>query len=133
MSVVSVEPARHNPVDLQRWPALALPKSAPVRSALARAFLRRVAIRTGIRIEATDGSRFGPLDGPIVALHDPKAFFARVGVGGKIGFGESYMAGEWSSTDLVDVLEALARQADSLVPRPLQVVRRWYDAATAPF
>ncbi len=128
MSVVTAEPALQNPVDLQRWPALALPKSAPVRSALARAFLRGVAIRTGIRIEASDGSRFGPLGGPIVALHDPKAFFARLGVSGKIGFGESYMAGEWSSTDLVDVLEALARQADSLVPRPLQVVRRWFDA-----
>ena len=37
------------------------------------------------------------------------------------------MAGEWSSAELVDVLEALARQADSLVPRPLQIVRRWYD------
>jgi cyclopropane-fatty-acyl-phospholipid synthase len=128
MSVVAVEPALHNPVDLQRWPDLALPRSAPVRAALARVFLRRVAIRTGIRIKATDGSQFGPVDGPMVALHDPKAFLARVGVGGKIGFGESYMAGEWSSTDLVDVLEALARQADSLVPRPLQVVRRWYDA-----
>ena len=38
------------------------------------------------------------------------------------------MAGEWSSTDLVDLLEALARQADSLVPRPLQLFRRWYEA-----
>jgi cyclopropane-fatty-acyl-phospholipid synthase len=128
MSVVVTEPALHDPADLQRWPALARPRSAPVRAALARVFLRRVAIRTGIRVEATDGSRFGPPDGPIVELHDPKAFFARLGVGGKIGFGESYMAGEWNSTELVEVLEALARHADSLVPRPLQVVRRWYDA-----
>ena len=45
----------------------------------------------------------------------------RLGVGGKIGFGESYMAREWDSVDLVEVLEALARQADSFVPRPLQV------------
>ena len=103
-------------------------KVRPVRAALARVFLRRVATRTGIRVEAPDGSRFGPVDGPIMAVHDPEAFFARLGLGGKIGFGESYMAGEWSSTDLVDVLEALARHADSLVPRPLQVVRRWYDA-----
>jgi cyclopropane-fatty-acyl-phospholipid synthase len=63
-----------------------------------------------------------------MSLHDPKAFYARLGLRGKVGFGESYMAGEWSSTDLVAVLEALARQADSLVPRPLQLLRRWYDA-----
>ena len=62
-----------------------------------------------------------------MAVHNPEAFFARLGLSGKIGFGESYMAGEWSSTDLVSVLEALARQADSLVPRPLQFLRRWYD------
>ena len=52
----------------------------------------------------------------------------RLGRDGKIGFGESYMAGEWSSTDLVVVVEALARQADSLVPRPLQLLRRCFEA-----
>ncbi len=58
----------------------------------------------------------------------PERFFARLGVGGKIGFGESYMAHEWDAVDLVGVLEALARQADSLVPQPLQLIRRWYEA-----
>ncbi len=38
------------------------------------------------------------------------------------------MASEWDSIQLVEVLEALAREADSLVPRPLQHARRWYDA-----
>ena len=74
-----------------------------------------------------DGSRFGPIDGPIMEVRNPRAFFARLGISGKIGFGESYMAGDWVSADLVDVLEALARQADSLIPRPLQALRRWYE------
>ena len=38
------------------------------------------------------------------------------------------MAGEWDSVELVELLEALARQADSLVPRHLQGIRRWYEA-----
>ena len=41
------------------------------------------------------------------------------------------MAREWDSIHLVEVLEALARQADSLVLRPLQLVRRWYDRPAA--
>jgi cyclopropane-fatty-acyl-phospholipid synthase len=128
MTFATLSPTHHRPVDLGHWPGLVPPKAAPVRAALARLFLRRAAIRTGISVETGNGSHFGLAGGPLMSLHDPKAFFARLGRGGKIGFGESYMAGEWSSTDLVVVLEALARQADSLVPRPLQVLRRWFEA-----
>jgi cyclopropane-fatty-acyl-phospholipid synthase len=91
-----------------------------------------MAAQTGIRVDLPDGSHFGPCEGPVMAVHLPEKFFARLGVGGKIGFGESYMAREWDSPHLVDVLEALARHADSLVPRPLQLVRHWYDARQPP-
>jgi cyclopropane-fatty-acyl-phospholipid synthase len=128
MTTATLSSRYHRPVDLGRWPGLVPPKAAPVRAAVARLFLRRAAIRAGILVETGDGSHLGPVDGPVMSLHDPKAFFARLGRDGKIGFGESYMAGEWSSTDLVGVLEALARQADRLVPRPLQALRRWFDA-----
>jgi cyclopropane-fatty-acyl-phospholipid synthase len=128
MSVIEHEPALHPGADLQRWPAMAPPRSVPIRGALARVFLRRVAALTGIRVELPDGNGFGPSDGPIMEVHDPDAFFARLGEGGKIGFGESYMAREWDADDLTEVLEALARHADSLVPRPLQFIRRWYEA-----
>ena len=127
MSDLALRQTPRNQVDLRRWPGLAPPKRAPVRAMLARVFLRRVATRTGIRVEMNDGSRFGPIDGPIMTVHNPKAFFARLGMQGKVGFGESYMAGDWGSTDLVEVLEALARQADSLVPGPLQTLRLWYE------
>jgi cyclopropane-fatty-acyl-phospholipid synthase len=63
-----------------------------------------------------------------MTVHEPRTLFARLGKGGKIGFGESYMAREWESAELVEVLDALARHASSLVPRPFQVIRRWYEA-----
>ena len=128
MSVVSHEPERHAVVDLRRWAELAPPKSAPSRAALARCFLKRVATQTGIRVEFPEGTHFGPTNGPDLKVLQPERFFARLGVNGKIGFGESYMAREWDSVDLVELLEALARQVDSLVPRHLQGIRRWYEA-----
>ena len=128
MRVVSHEPELYAVVDLERWTALRPPKSAPIRAALARRFLRRVATQTGIRVEFPDGTRFGPSNGPVMELLLPERFLARLGVDGKIGFGESYMAGEWDSVDLVELLEAFARHADSLVPRPLQLIRRRYEA-----
>ena len=38
------------------------------------------------------------------------------------------MAGEWDSPELVAVLEAMARHLDTLVPPPLQRLRRFYEA-----
>ena len=62
-------------------------------------------------------------------IHRPTALFRRVGRSGLIGFGESYMAGEWSSDDLAGLLTAFANSMADLVPptlqwlRPLAVVR----------
>ena len=128
MTVLSREPEHLVSIDLRRWVGLAPPKRAPVRGALARRFLRRAAMWAGIRVEFPDGTHFGPSNGPVLKVLHPERFLARLGVDGKIGFGESYMAQEWDSTDLVALLEALARRVDSLVPRPLQRVRRWYEA-----
>jgi cyclopropane-fatty-acyl-phospholipid synthase len=82
----------------------------------------------GIRVDVPDGRHFGPTQGPTMTVLDLRSFLARIGRGGKIGFGESYMAHEWESSELVDVLEALARRAETLIPRPLQRIRRWYEA-----
>jgi cyclopropane-fatty-acyl-phospholipid synthase len=126
-NVSAHSPARSVAIDLRRWPALARPRSDPLRAVLARVFLRRVATRTGIRVDFPDGSHFGPAVGPRMNVREPAAFLSRLGQDGKIGFGESYMACEWDSVDLVEVLEALARHAASLVPRPVQIIRRWYE------
>ncbi len=128
MTVLSHEPEHPVPADLRRWVGLAPAKWAPFRGALARRFLRHAATQAGIRVEFPDDTRFGPAGGPVLKVLHPEGFLARLGVDGKIGFGESYMAEEWDAVDLVALLEALARRVDSLVPRPLQRIRRWYEA-----
>ena len=55
------------------------------------------------------------------------AFFHRLAASGKIGFGEAYMAEEWRSDDLAGVLSAFATRLTSLVPRPIQRLRRLYE------
>jgi cyclopropane-fatty-acyl-phospholipid synthase len=57
---------------------------------------------------------------------DGDRFFTRLGRDGLIGFGESYMAGDWDSDDLVAVLTPMARDLGSLVPKWAQWLRRWY-------
>jgi cyclopropane-fatty-acyl-phospholipid synthase len=66
--------------------------------------------------------RFGA--GPPVRLeiHDP-AFFRRLATRGKLGFGESYTAGEWDADDLVALLELLLRNADEAAARHARVRR----------
>lgn len=58
-----------------------------------------------------------------MVIHDEAAFFARLGAGGLIGFGESYMAGEWDASDVHGVLTAFADRVADLVPAPLQLLR----------
>ena len=114
-------------VDVQRWPALAEPGKAPVRTAVARLVMRRAVQRAGIHLRFPDGTSLGPTTGPLIEVRRPDAFFTRLGRDGKIGFGESYMAGEWDAPYLVDVLEAMARHVDTLVPPKVQWVRRIYE------
>jgi cyclopropane-fatty-acyl-phospholipid synthase len=59
----------------------------------------------------------------------PDTFFARVGRDGLIGFGEAYMAGDWTADDPAAVLTAFAARMDRLVPKPLQSLRRSYVAS----
>jgi cyclopropane-fatty-acyl-phospholipid synthase len=104
------------------------PRPAPLRAAAAKLLMGRVAARTGIEIRLPNGQRFGPAGGPRLVVSDDRAFFTRLGRDGKIGFGEAFMAGDWSSPDLVAVLEPLARNVSQLVPAQLQWLRRFYDA-----
>jgi cyclopropane-fatty-acyl-phospholipid synthase len=114
--------------ELDRWPALRRPARAPVRAAAAKSLLRRIAVRTGIRVRLPDGSAYGPTTRPTMDVRDPAAFFTRLGRDAKIGFGESYMAGDWDAEDLPAALEPLARNVSSLVPARLQKLRRFIDA-----
>jgi cyclopropane-fatty-acyl-phospholipid synthase len=115
------------PLDVKRWPALVEPGPAPFRAAAARLAMRRAVERAGIHLTFPDGRSLGPTAGPLLEVRRPDAFFARLGREGKIGFGEAYMAGDWDAPYLVDVLEAMARQVDTLVPPKLQWIRRLYE------
>ncbi|MGW5422445.1 class I SAM-dependent methyltransferase [Streptomyces sp. NPDC003943] len=118
------------PVDPDRWPDVARPphSSAP-RTAVARRLVDRAFARLPLRIRTGQDTFPGPAraggddTAPTLTLHDPDAFHRRIGAAGLIGFGESYMAGEWDADDLVEVLTVLALHVDELVPAPLHRFR----------
>lgn len=115
-------------VDPERWPDVARPpRRAPVRTAVAARLVRRALERLPLQVRADDGETLGR-GGPLLELHDPDAFFARIGRSGLIGFGESYMAGEWDAPDLAAVLTVLAGNVTALVPRSLQRLRALWAA-----
>ncbi len=114
------------------WPGLFVSPRAPIAALVTRAIMRSTAKRLPVRICLADGSRMGRggAGSPQMSIHRPDAFFNRVGADLRVGFGESYMAGDWSAapgTDLADLLTPFAAQMASLVPRPLQRLRRLVD------
>jgi cyclopropane-fatty-acyl-phospholipid synthase len=114
------------PVDPVRWPDVAAVPGDRARTAIARAVFAHAAGRLPIQVRLPRGRRIGAggPGSPEMVLHRPADFFARIGVGGLIGFGESYMAGDWDCADLTGLIAAFARQATTLVPQPLQRLRR---------
>ena len=114
--------------DPSRWPDVAAVPRCPFRGAIARALLQRTAGRLPVRVASPGGVAFGAGDNgsPLLTVHRPDDFYQRIGAAGLIGFGESYMAGDWDCEDLTGLLTAFAGQVDVLVPRPLQALRRLY-------
>ena len=122
-------PGRHSTaIDPRRWPDVARVPRGPVNAIstrVAASLLRRAAERLPVRLVYPDGSVIGAADPslPTLVLTDPERLAQRIGHSGLIGFGESYMAGEWTSDDLVGVLTAFATSMADLVPRSLQRMR----------
>jgi cyclopropane-fatty-acyl-phospholipid synthase len=63
---------------------------------------------------------------PVMTINRPAAFATRLGDGGLIGLGESFMAGDWDADDLTAVMEVFASRVGTLVPEPLQKLRGLY-------
>ncbi|WP_067714020.1 SAM-dependent methyltransferase [Nocardia yamanashiensis] len=124
----TADPAPPTPPDRQsaQWP---VPRG--VRAAVGRpvvmALFERAVQRLPLRVELPGGSWIGggvhDPAAPHMVLHDPDAFAARIAVSGLIGFGESYMLGEWSAPDPAAALTVLATDLGRLIPVPLQVFR----------
>lgn len=122
-------------IDSDRWPAVATVPAGTLNAtaaAIADRLFRRAASRLPIRVRYPDGTVIGAADPtlPTMVVHRPDALVRRVGRYGLIGFGESYMAGDWDSEDLVGLLTEFAKRLVELIPsalqrfRPLAVVRR---------
>ena len=115
-------------VDPRRWPDIARAPHAPARAAAARAALSRAAAVAGITVHEPDDRRLGARrGGPDLRIVREREFYARLGTGGLIGFGEGWMSRAWDTDDLVGLLTALGRRLTDLVPRPLQKLRRLFD------
>ncbi|MBT2378536.1 cyclopropane-fatty-acyl-phospholipid synthase [Streptomyces sp. CB00316] len=109
--------------DPERWPDIVTrPRASRARTAVAERIVRRALAKLPLRARLAGVEDIG-LGGPLMDIRDPDAFFGRIGASGLIGFGESYMAGEWDAPDLVAVLTVLADNAAELVPAPLQRLR----------
>jgi cyclopropane-fatty-acyl-phospholipid synthase len=107
------------------------PVVAPTRARIARALFLRAArsLPAGsLTVVLPDGSAAvaGRPGSPTLTVHRGD-FFHRLGADGRIGFGEAYMAGDWSADDLAGALSAFAASLGRLAPRPFRRIGRMLD------
>ena len=118
-STVAADPAR--------WPEIAAVPRNRVRAAAARALFDRACSQLPLQVIQSGGPSLGAgLPGsPVMNIDRPGDFYQRIGASGLIGFGESYMARDWSSPDLTALLTVFAGAVGTLVPGWLQPLRRF--------
>ncbi|MGO4230203.1 class I SAM-dependent methyltransferase [Arthrobacter sp. YAF34] len=135
-------------IDSAIWPSIAtVPSSLKARVAgrAADAIFKAAVRRLPLEVRYPDGTILGkPAPGkasleqtapgeavadttyPVMTINRPEAFATRLGDGGLIGLGESFMAGDWDADDLTAVMEVFASRVGTLVPEPLQKLRGLY-------
>lgn len=112
-----------------RWRALTRVPTGPkaiLGAPIVAALFRRTVATLPLRVEYPDRSIGGAglaQCAPRMLIHRPQAFAARVATDGLIGFGEAYMAGDWSAPDLEAVLRVFAGHLSTLIPAPLHRLR----------
>lgn len=115
-----------------RWSGIGHAPRTPLKARIAKAILKPAVDRIPVRLTFADGRVWGAgaAGAPEMRVVRPKAFFARLGADTKIGFGEAYMAGDWTTgagTDLADLLAPFAERMATIVPVPLQRFRVFVD------
>ncbi len=115
-------------VNPARWPDVARVPRAGFQAAIARQLLVMASSRLPVLVDPAGGRPFGggKPGAPTMLLHRPGDFYRRIGAHGLIGFGESYMAGDWDCDDLAGFLTLLCTRIDRMVPRSLQWLRHLY-------
>ncbi|MBN6040717.1 class I SAM-dependent methyltransferase [Amycolatopsis sp. 195334CR] len=100
-----------------------------MRAKIAEALFRRAVRPLDVRVVLPGGRWLGAggPEAPCMYLRRPAAFFHRLGVDAKIGFGEAYMVGDWTSDALAEVLTPFAERMATLIPPVLQRFRRLVD------
>jgi len=123
---ISTQHATPTSVDASRWPDVASAAGRPMRARIARVLFTAGVAKLPLRVRFPDGRHIGAgtTDDPVMILHRPKEFFRRVGASGLIGFGESYMAGDWDCADLTALLTVFAANVGDLVPPWQQRLRQ---------
>ncbi len=109
---------------LDQWPDLAQVPSglrATVSASVARHLFEAGVRRLPVTVHL-EGRTLGA-GGPEMTVHRPEEFFARLGHGLLIGFGEAYLTGAWDAPDLGAFLTVLAADMPRLVPDSLQKLR----------
>jgi cyclopropane-fatty-acyl-phospholipid synthase len=124
-------------IDRGRWPDVVAVPANPLRARIAELLVKRAVRTLPIRFTTADGDRLGTggPGAPDLHLVRPQDFYRRLADSGLIGFGESYMAGDWTSADLAGTLTVMAGRMATLIPPSLQRLRtavvharpRWQD------
>jgi cyclopropane-fatty-acyl-phospholipid synthase len=123
VSVVNVRPVHTAYSDA--WPDIVRVPHAPVRATIARRIFHRAIAKLPMRVAEPNGRFYGGggVTDPVMQIHRVDSFFNRLGSSGTIGFGEAFMAKDWSTDDLAGVLTAFADNLSQLVPTPLHKLR----------
>ncbi|MFL6004520.1 MAG: class I SAM-dependent methyltransferase [Nocardioides sp.] len=110
------------------WPDLDVVPSGlrtAVSARVARRLFEAAVARLDVSVLVKDPDRTRTLGrgGPVMTVHRPAEFFARIGRDQLIGFGEAYLTGSWESEDVSGFLTVLAADLPALVPQSLQKLR----------
>jgi cyclopropane-fatty-acyl-phospholipid synthase len=122
-----VPPGRLGEPGYRPWPEIPPAPAGTARARLARALVKTIAARLPIRVQASDGRRYGAggPGSPVLEIRHEAEFYRRVGAG-TTGLAEGYIAGDWDSPDLVGLFTVFAAHLPAVTHGPVRALRRWY-------
>ena len=112
-------------IDAEMWPDIVSVPNNRTRARIAQQLFERVVRKLPLHVLLPDGRVLGAggLEGPVLKMRRPEAFYLRIGSSGLVGFGEAYMAGDWETDALAGVLTVFAARVGELIPPSLQRLR----------